>query len=238
MGRYLSDYELSKLKTYLTIYLTLPFCEDVPGEVFEQMYAAARGGQWQGKRANRPEPDVIVDGRRYSIKTEKIQDQSVSARDIIGKRLDIITARPDPSDLLPPDQDMNDLSDDELGRLVLCHYNERIIQAYQWDVIGILFRLKNNREFVYFEEPAQPYDVKAYSWKSTKRARGNNRNIAGYDHQGLQKFRWTSRGKQLYVVHEIPQDAEIFSIKVQKINVEELQRILGDKIQTNDLSSP
>ncbi len=231
MGKYLSDNELNKLKTYLTIYLSLPFCEDLPGEVFEQMYAAARGGQWQGKRANRPEPDVVLNGKNYSIKTEKIQSQRVAARDLIGKRLDIITARPDPSDLLSADKNITNLSDDELGQLVLRHYDERIVQAYQWNVIGILFRLKNNREFVYFEEPAQLYDVDAYVWKSTGRARGNNRNIAGYDRQGTQKFRWTSRGKQLYVVHEIPKDAEIFAIRVQKIDVEGLRQMLGDRIQ-------
>jgi hypothetical protein len=230
MGKYLNDTELRKLKIYMTIYLSLPFCEDLPGEAFEQMYAAARGGQWQGKRANRPEPDVVLNGKNYSIKTEKIQREHVSASDLLGKRLDIITARPDPSDLLPADQNIAALSDNELGRLVLRHYNERIVQRYRWDVIGILFRLKDNREFIYFEKPAQLYDINAYRWESTKRAKGDNRNIAGYDHQGIQWFRWTSRGKQLYVVHEIPQDAEVFAIQIQKISIEELQQILSNKI--------
>lgn len=221
---FLTKTELDRLVLYLSIHLSMPFVEDLTGETFEQILAKARGAVWQGIRANRAIPDMVFNGRNYSIKTEKEPDSKKTAGDLLGTTEDLITARPDPSDQLDEGRKISDLGDQELGELVLTQYNEAIVRAHQWHVIAILLRLQNNREFIYFEEPAIEYPVNQYEWRSTQRARAGDRNIAGYDRAtGRQKFRWTSRGKQFYVQHEIPRDSDVFAVDVRKIEVDDAQ---------------
>ncbi len=229
MGKFLTEEEIRQLEVLLSLYLSLPFSEDLTGEVFENILAKARGGIWSGKRDNRPRPDIILGGKNYVVKTEKVTEQRIHPKDILGKRLDIITARIDPAERLKSGQELASLSDNELGKLILQHYNESRVKAYVWDVIAILFRFQNNTEFVYFEEPAIEYPPNDFTWKSTGRARRGNRNIAGYDKQGRQKFRWTSAGLQFYVVHDIPRDADLLTIKIERMTVEDLVNLLGKK---------
>ncbi len=209
--------------------MSLPFNADVSGEVAEAIIAEARGGKWQAKRSNRPEPDMVLKGKNYSMKTEKI---SGSAKSRLGTREDIITARPDPSASFPKGTTLSNISDDELGQAVLLHYNKEIVRKYEWDIISILLRNKDNTEFIYFEEPADEYDLDAYTWRPTKRAKGENRNIAGYDRKGRLCFKWNSRGKQFYVVHDIPKDADVFKISPRKLKVTDVLALLEATIET------
>ncbi len=219
MGKFLSDIELRRLRELLGLYMGMPFTTDIPGETAEYILSKARKGKWQAKRANRPEPDMVLKGKNYSIKTEKLTGK---AKDRLGTKEDIITARPDPSAEFPAGKTLGDFSDDELGELVLQHYNREIVRRYHWDIIAILLRSHDNKAFIYFEEPAVEYRPAMYSWRPTQRAKGDNRNIAGYDQHSDLKFKWTSRGKQLYVVHDIPSDADYFTITPTKFDLKRL----------------
>lgn len=216
MGKHLTDDQIERLRQYLSVYLSLPFVNDLAGEALEEILSLAVGGQYQGKRANRPEPDMVWKGLNYSIKTEKKQDKRIRAGDVLGATEDIITAR------VALDFDYSHLTDDELGAQVLKFYNTRVVDKYQWDRISILFRFQDNTEFIYIEEPAVHYDPEGYTWRPTGRGDVGKRNIAAYDSNGRQVFRWNSGTTLLYVVHHIPKDADLFTIEKRRISFGEL----------------
>ena len=98
MGKYLSAGEIEQVKELLGLLYSLPYGVDMTGPVWEQIFARIKGGQWSGKRDNRPEPDVIVEGIRYSCKTEKLDhavtNERRAAKNFLGYHEDLIVARP------------------------------------------------------------------------------------------------------------------------------------------------
>ncbi|NPV28922.1 MAG: hypothetical protein HPY58_04550 [Firmicutes bacterium] len=220
MGNYLSDEEIIEAQKLLELYYSLPFGIDMPGPVWEQIFARIKGGTWSGKRDNRPNPDVVVNGIRYSVKTESL-DHAISkkrraARDFLGYREDLIVARP-PVDELLKENELHSLDASELGARVLSAYNT--IASQNWDRISILLRLRR-REFIYWEIDPPIYDVDKYTWRDSGKAKGQSRNIITTPRPA--QFKWTSRGSQFYVLYEIPANADILQIEPKPFTLDEL----------------
>ncbi|HEX7315438.1 MAG TPA: hypothetical protein VF297_16060 [Pyrinomonadaceae bacterium] len=256
---FLTESEVERLKEYLVGYVSLPFGSDIPGEIVERLIARARGAKYVGKRANRPEPDMILMKNNapvnYQIKTEKKSSSRVSALSDIGKSEDIITARID----VMADFNLKKLpkNDDELGTLVLRSYVDNVVKKYNWHKLAILLRYKQNNEFLYFEEDAIPYDPADYVWEPTSVGeRHKKRNIIAYEKDAngqavkkRKKFKWNAGTTLLYVFHDIPTNADYFEIKKKHIDEdafrlfmeeqgypsdEEIQAWILDAIETNE----
>lgn len=214
--------------------------------------------QGRANRA-KPDFYIPVEGavRNYSVKCEhltarKNQRKNAPAdtptrADAVGwrgDRMDFIIARPKVDELLEQGQTIDSLKPTELGSLVLRYYNERIVAAYQWHVLTfvapVIFKDDPNKlDFIYWEEePPTVYDPAGFWWQDTGRATGSNRNIAGYplsvskDTNPLPaaKFRWTSGGKQFYVLYEIPGNADVWSITKVKLTSDEVWDALQHKL--------
>ena len=242
MGTYLTDAQIDRIREDLELVYSLPYSGDLVGTVWEDILADVKGGATTTKRDNRPRPDIIVPGaekpENYSIKTEALRAtrERATAVSFLGTTEDLIVARPQVDLMLPAGASIASLSADQLGSLVLTYYNERIVQAYEWDVISILLRL-NGTEFLYWEErPAPQYLPGQYWWRDSGRAAGSNRNINGYPKSVLPSgprlpsalFKWTSGGKQFYVRYRIPEDADIWTINVRRLTMGEIKRALRE----------
>ena len=200
-------------------------------------------------RDNRPRPDIVVkEGHKdtnYSVKTEGLKTGSgrYYATDFLGYEEDLIVARPKVDELLAKGESIATLSADELGAKVLQYYNEAIVKKYKWDVIAILLRINSRefiREFIYWEErPPALYKPSGYWWKESGKATGSNRNINGYpkavkpDTKPLPraKFKWTSGGKQFYVLYKIPHDADAWTIAPIELTLSEVRSALKEKLK-------
>jgi hypothetical protein len=246
MGRYLTDEQLALIQDELSLLYSLPYAIDLVGTAWEQVLARAKGGVWTGKRDNRARPDVTTgEGEeqvRYSVKTEalRVTRDRARAADFLGRKEDLIVARPKVDELLGDPRTLSGMPADELGSLVLRFYNDRIVRHYKWDVISILLRV-GNTEFIYWEErPVPLYDPPAYWWRDSDRATGGNRNINGYplsvardtDLGALPRarFKWTSGGKQFYVLYDIPKDADLLVISPLQLTREEIRQALQTKL--------
>ncbi len=246
MGRYLTNEQVARARDELSLLYSLPYSIDLVGTAWEQILAEIKGGSWTEKRDNRPRPDVTVtEGDKsvnYSVKTERLRTTGrlQTAADFLGHSEDLIVARPKVDELLAPGEKVESLSADQLGRKVLEYYNARIVRAYQWDVLSILLRVEDN-EFIYWEErPAPTYDPDGFWWRDSGRATGDNRNINGYPVAVRQagalplpraKFKWTSGGKQFYVLYAIPNDADTWKITRTDLSIEEVREALRDKLR-------
>lgn len=246
MGRYLTDAQLGLIQEELSLLYSLPYAIDLVGTAWEQVLARAKDGVWTGKRDNRARPDVTTgrgeDEVRYSVKTEALRVTRDRARagDFLGHKEDLIVARPKVDELLGDPRALAGMPADDLGSLVLRFYNERIVQHYRWDVLSILLRV-GSTEFIYWEEQPVPlYDPAAYWWRDSERATGGNRNINGYPLSVARdtdpgelpraRFKWTSGGKQFYVLYDIPEDADIFVISPLQLTREEIRQALHTKM--------
>jgi hypothetical protein len=93
------------------------------------------------------------------------------------------------------------------------------------------------REFVYWEEqPPKVYNPDDYWWVDSGRATGSNRNINGYPKTNAPsghraKFKWTSGGKQFYILYQIPLDADTWTIDVIELSRDEIRAALLEKLR-------
>ena len=161
-----------------------------------------------------------------------------------GDKMDFIIARPKADELLGGGETVANLDATALGSLVLRYYNEQIVQRYEWHALSfvapVVFTEEPDRiEFVYWEEePPTIYNTADYWWQDTGRATGSNRNIAGYPHtvaRGTQplpaaKFRWTSGGKQFYVLDDIPPNADVWTVTKVKLTRDDIWEALQRKL--------
>ncbi|MFH1742066.1 MAG: hypothetical protein ABIH23_23940 [bacterium] len=245
MGTYLTDEHIERIKEELSLVYALPYANDLVGTAWEQILAGVKGGTWTDLRDNRPRPDFVVrvENREinYSVKTEGLRPTSERRRaiDFLGTHEDLIVARPKVDELLGEGESIDALSADSLGAKVLEYYNEHIVRKFRWDVISILLRI-GSREFIYWEEsPPALYNPADYWWKESGRATGSNRNINGYpqtvarDSHTLPraKFKWTSGGKQFYVLYEIPPNADTWDINPIQLTLEEVRAALREKLR-------
>ena len=217
-GTYLAATELKRLGGYLAIHLSLPFVSDLSGEAAEILVARARGATRIEKRANRPEADYVLRGLNYSLKTERLT-RKTRMRDALGEREDLIYTR-------IPIGDIAGRGPGKLGRAVITSYNINTVRKYSWSRISVLLRSSKNEEFLYFEEDAVEYDPADYKWDWVSRgARVSATNIAAVDRATRrQKFRWNAGTTLLYVVHDIPKDADIFRIRRRILGIEDLRK--------------
>jgi hypothetical protein len=261
MGKYLTEKQIERAKEQLSILYAMPFANDLLGTAWEQILADVKGGTWTMQRDNRPKPDLVVKERRfgtknsveaedeietnYSVKTEGLRLTSTRkhAVDFLGHEEDIIVARPKIDDFFHEGEGIATLGADELGAMVLRYYNEQIVNKFKWHVITFLLRLdlgQGSREFIYWEErPPTIYFPKDYWWKDSGKATGSNRNINGYPNIVNQEskrlphavFKWTSGGKQFYVLYKIPEDADIWTIEKADLSLEEVQEALRELLR-------
>lgn len=245
MGTYLTDDQIRKAREELRLLYSLPYATDLIGTAWEQILADIKGGTWTEMRDNRPRPDVTAkEGGRdvnYSVKTEGLRTNAKrpNARAFIGHHEDLIVARPKVDELLGRGESIETLDANELGSKVLLYYNEHIVARYQWHVLSILLRVES-RGFIYWEErPPTIYNPADYWWQDSGRATGGNRNINSYPRtvnpatQPLPraKFKWTSGGKQFYVLYQIPRDADTWEIEPTELTLQEVRDALREKIQ-------
>jgi hypothetical protein len=255
MGTYLTDDEIELAREELRIVYAMPYHTGLAGPAWEQIFAAIKGGaqtsettnddeRW--RRDNRAKPDVIVqkDGSeiRYSLKTEALRrtKERRHAQQFLGFYEDLIIARPKVDDLLAG-QAIDAISADELGALVLRYYNERIVTQFRWDIISCLLRLDDKApyEFIYWEEKPVLYDPAGYWWKDSGKATGSNRNINGYPRTidptlltlPRATFKFTSGGKQFYILYQIPQDADIWVVEKATLSEQEVREALRDLLR-------
>jgi hypothetical protein len=244
MGRYLTDSQIERVRDDLALVYALPYASDLVGTAWEQILADAKGGVRIDIRDNRPRPDFVVQGddgqANYSVKTEGLRLTSNRSRaaDFVGRYEDFIVARPKVDELFSTNESIADMGPDELGAKVLQYYNERIVERFHWDVISFLLRIRHpggRREFIYWEEsPPAVYEPSQYWWQESGKARGGDRNINGYpwsvrpDTRPLPRatFKWTSGGKQFYVLYRIPADADIWAIEPLKLSLDEVREAL------------
>lgn len=245
MGRYLTDAQIAYIRAELAVHYALPYANDLAGTAFESILADAKGGKWTEMRDNRPRPDVIVPegGQQvnYSVKIEGLRCTRARncAAAFLGHHEDLIVARPKVDELLEVGQTIAGLSPDELGAKVLQYYNEQIVGRYRWDVLAILLRVTDTNEYIYWEErPPAIYNPADYWWQESGRATGSNRNINGYPisvarSQSLPraKFKWTSGGKQFYVLYEIPRDADIWQVQPVRLTSDEVRRMIAGALE-------
>ena len=242
----MTDEQIERVREELALVYALPFSSDLIGTAWEQILAEVKGASWTGIRDNRPRPDLIAieDGQtvNYSVKTEmlKVSRARATAEAFLGYHEDFIVARPKVDELLSEGESITGLSPDELGALVLRYYNERIVQKNEWHAISFLLRLPS-REFIYWEErPPTLYVPSDYWWMESGRATGGNRNINGYAHSvhpeaspfPRAKFKWTSGGKQFYVLYQIPDNSDIWSVDVTPLEMEEVREALRSKLES------
>lgn len=245
MGNYLTDSQIERIREELSLVYSLPYSKDLVGTAWEQILADVKGGVWCGLRDNRPRPDFTVthggQTTNYSVKTEGLRPGGgrEHAVDFLGYHEDLIVARPKVDELLSEGQSIESLSPDQLGSRVLKYYNEQIVTRYEWHVIAILLRI-GEKEFIYWEErPPVLYNPTDYWWRDSGRATGDNRNINGYpkdispDNHPLPraKFKWTSGGKQFYVLYEIPRDADVWTIESLKVTLNDIRAALREKLK-------
>jgi hypothetical protein len=243
MSKYLTDAQILKAQHELTILFALPFATELFGTAWEQILAEVKGGVWTGKRDNRPNPDlyVMIGEKRvnYSVKCERIRATRIrpSAKDFLGETMDFIVARPKVDELLTTGNTIVNMDATALGSLVLKYYNEQIVRRYEWNVLSFMVPVSTG-EFIYWEEsPPREYDPSEYWWKDTGKAAGSNRNIAGYPISVAREgplpasmFRWTSGGKQFYIVYRIPESADIFSVERVTLTSDELWSAIEAKL--------
>lgn len=232
----MTEDQIRKARNELTLVYSIPYAEDLAGTAWEQILTDIKGGTRVPMRDNRPRPDftTIENGApvKYSVKTEKLAANTVrpNANAFLGYYEDFIVARPKVDDLLSPNETIVNLGADQLGGRVLEYYNDRLVRGFQWDVLSYLLRVipteGNSREFIYWEDrPPTIYTLSDYWWQESGRATGGNRNIIGFpvsiprDTAPLPpaKFKWTSGGKQFYVVSTIPMDADVWSVAIDQI---------------------
>jgi len=245
VGTYLTDEQIRRAQEELSLLYSLPYATDLIGTAWEQILADIKGGTWTEMRDNRPRPDVTAkEGGRdvnYSVKTEglRVSADRPNARAFLGHYEDLIVARPKVDELLGRGETIDALDANQLGAKVLAYYNEQIVAKYQWHVLSILLRVEA-RGFIYWEEkPPAVYRPGDYWWQDSGRATGSNRNINGYPRAVAAttrplpraKFKWTSGGKQFYVLYPIPRDADVWEISPTELTLQEVREALREKIR-------
>lgn len=241
MGTYLADEQIARAQKELSLMYALPYANDLVGTAWEQILADIKGGQRVPIRDNRPRPDFIVQENgvqtNYSVKTEslRLSGKRLHAHAFLGHHEDFIVARPKVDELLQSGETIASLDADELGSKVLAYYNNHIVKRYNWSVISFLLRL-NGQEFIYWEDrPPTIYDPGDYWWQDSGRATGQNRNVNGFPQSVRRhvtplpraKFKFTSGGKQFYILYQIPWDADTWTITVDRtLTTQELRDAL------------
>lgn len=188
------------------------------GRTFEERLARALGTEVAPRGGNRPVPD-LVDGT--SVKTVGVRARRMS--DLRGGGVEFIMSRLPVEALFAPGERLRQIAPDRFGRLCLGFYNQRITD-HGWRRLSFLLHGPvdgDEREFLYWETPARVYDPGDYWWRDTGRGLGADRNLAGYPHSvrpdsvslPRPSFSWTSRGKQFYVRHHVPADAQLIRVR-------------------------
>jgi hypothetical protein len=183
--------------------------EDITGDDFGVIFAAAISGQHRGKPLGIA--DVEWDGCAWSIKT--VQDErpfeKTSVRVISGRNSPVYSGG-----ISDPFADIQ-----ATGRAVLDVWNARVNEALNtYDDLRILVLIRNmtTLEFTIFEHEATRYVPTEYGWTVNKQG-----NFEATDEQKSHRFTWQPHGSQFTTIHHVPKSAYRFRIKQRPAMLEE-----------------
>lgn len=218
-GPYLDEQQLARVTEALSLEWVLAGPR-LPGKVWEEILAAAKGTEVNRIRGNRPVVD-LKDGT--SVKT--VEAKGCDLGRMRGGAWDFIMSRIPVASSLAEGERVDDVDPDRFGVVCLRAYNE-LARVNEWQRLSFLLRgspVGDRRQFLYWESPVAFYEPDRYWWKDTGKAAAGDRNFAGYPIsasrqviRGVRRpsaFRWTSGGKQFYVRHAIPADAQLIEVR-------------------------
>jgi hypothetical protein len=175
---------------------------DIDGEDWGEIFSKAINGG----HLNSPTglADVIYEGMAWSVKSIKLENP------LTAKHIRVISGRCSPDysyGITDPHEDIQ-----KTGAAVLGIWNERINiakETYEPLRTSILVRNFNKLEFLLFENEAERFVVKNYSWKENR-----NGNLEGCETlTNKHIFTWQPHGSQFTILYDIPVSAKKFKIK-------------------------
>ena len=201
------------------VYKALVGQEDIDGDDFGDIFAAAVGGR------HRAAPIGLADVTRarcaWSVKTVK---GNPSNR---GRAIRIISGRNSPDYSAGIE---NPHEDPELtGQAVLEIWNARVNDALsEFNELRVVVLVRDfpKRHFLIFEEDAQRYNHANYTW-----AFNNNGNLEGRSREANRSIRfvWQPHGSQFTIIRSVPQSAIRFSVnhEIPPVNPETVLESIG-----------
>lgn len=174
------------------------------GNEWEQIFAECIGAQW--KPSNVGLDDVVLDNCCWGAKTvygvANIEKQ---------KSVRLISGRNSPTYSYGIDKITSE-SPDEIGRLVLDIWNERVSavrQIYKFVRTVVLVKSKDFNDYLIFEFDTVRYDPELYMFQWN-----NKGNLEGYDKRSkIHRFTWQPSGSQFTIIEDIPQKRLHISVK-------------------------
>jgi hypothetical protein len=175
---------------------------DIDGEDWGEIFSKAINGG----HLNSPTglADVIYEGMAWSVKSIKLENP------LAAKHIRVISGRCSPDysyGITDPHEDVQ-----KTGAAVLGIWNERINiakETYEPLRTSILVRNFNKLEFLFFENEAERFVIKNYTWKENR-----NGNLEGCETlTNKHVFTWQPHGSQFTILYDVPVSAKKFKIK-------------------------
>jgi len=167
------------------------------GDEWEQIFANCINAEW--KPSNVGLDDVQLDNCCWSAKT--VYGTSNIARQ---QAVRLISGRNSPVFSYGEAQ-TNDTDPDEMGRMILEIWNERVSgirQYFKFARTVVLVKSKDFSEYLIFETETIRYDPDMYFFEWNRRG-----NLEGYDKRDNRHcFTWQPSGGQFTIIEEIPED--------------------------------
>lgn len=174
------------------------------GNEWEQIFAECIGAEW--KPSNVGLDDVVLDNCCWGAKTVfgqgniEVQDK---VRLICGRNAVTYSFGVD---------NYSEINPDELGKMVLDIWNERVSavrQVYKFVRTVVLVKSKDYKDYLVFEFDTVRYDPEIYRFEWN--ARGN---LEGYEKEsGQHRFTWQPSGSQFTIIEKIPKKRLHISVR-------------------------
>lgn len=171
---------------------------DIEGTEWEQIFAKAIGAEWRPSVVGLDDILVPALSAAWGAKTIK------HLNPLAAKKIRLISGRNSPTysyDI----SDIKSTSPEELGRLVIEIWNERVAALYQkYKTLRTVVLVKGAGlgKITIFEKNTIRYSSSEYVWAWNK-----NNNLVGEDTEGNSKFTWQPHGSQFTIHEEIPKYA-------------------------------
>lgn len=174
------------------------------GNEWEQIFAECIGADW--KPSNVGLDDIVLDNCCWGAKTVFGQtdiEHQEKVRLICGRNAITYSFGVD---------NYSKVDTDELGRMVLQIWNERVSavrQIFKFVRTVVLVKSKDYRDYLIFEFDTVRYDPELYFFKWNKRG-----NLEGFEKEsGQHRFTWQPGGSQFTIIERVPQERLHISVK-------------------------
>lgn len=200
------------------VYLLCTRCEPrLEGSDWERIFADGIKAEW--KPSNVGLDDIRLGNCCWGAKTVK------AARPAQAHRVRLISGR-NSLDYSYNRSDSRGLSPEEIGKLVLGIWNERVSsvrQRFAHCRTVVLVKSDDLSECALFEYETLRYDPELYSWNWNKQ-----NNLEGYDKNGDHRFTWQPHGAQFTVIEDIPSTRVAFKLHLpEQLSQEEVLKTIG-----------